>query len=152
MLTFGPPCGSQDRMGSMAGVPSQIVAVTAVVVRGETILAMRRAPDAEAGAGLWETVSGRVEPGEEPLDAVAREIGEETGLEVLIDPRPVDAYAAQRAGSPMTVIVFRADWVSGEVRRSAEHDDHVWLTPEQFAQRTTLHRLAHAVHRAAACQ
>ncbi len=121
--------------------------VVAVVVRGERVLAMRRADTKEAGAGLWETLSGRLEPGEQPLDGVAREIREECGLEVRIEPRPADAYVADRAGIPMMVIVYRADWVSGEVRRSEEHDDHAWLTAAELRARTPLSRLADAVDR-----
>ena len=50
----------------------------------------RRFAAKDAGAGLWETVSGRVEADEAPLDAIAREVREETGLVVAIDPRPGD--------------------------------------------------------------
>lgn len=127
---------------------SFVVAVAAVVTQGERVLAMRRAAHEDAGAGLWETMSGRVEIDEEPLDAIAREIDEECGLEVEIDPRPVDAYAARRNEAPMIVIVYRARVVRGEVCRSDEHDAHDWLTPEEFRARTTLARLADAVDRA----
>lgn len=130
----------------------QVVAVAAVVFRDGKVLAMRRAATKDAGAGLWETLSGRVESGEDPLHACMREIAEEAGIEVLIEPRPVDAYAARRGEAPMTVIVYRADWVSGEVRRSEEHDEHAWWAPEEFAQHSTLHRLAQAVHRAATAE
>lgn len=124
-----------------------VVAVAAVIFRAGRVLAMRRSPE-KAGAGLWETLSGRVEVGEEPIDAVAREIAEESGLEVRIDPRPVDVYAARRGEAPMVVIVYRAEWIAGEVKRSAEHDDHAWWTPEELERETTLARLAEAVWRA----
>ncbi len=48
----------------------------------------------------------------------------------------------------MTVIVYRADWRAGEVVRSSEHDDHRWVTPEEFRALTSLTRLADAVDRA----
>ena len=41
-----------------------IVAVAAVITRGPEILSLRRAATNEAGAGLWETLSGRIEQGE----------------------------------------------------------------------------------------
>lgn len=113
------------------------------------MLAMRRAPEKDAGAGLWETISGRVAAGEEPLAAIAREVREECGLEVRIDPRPVDVYAARRGDAPMIVVWYRGDWVSGEVARSDEHDDHAWLTLDELGARTTLTRLVEAVRRAA---
>lgn len=126
---------------------SFVAAVAAVIVKGPHTLAMRRAAHKDAGAGLWETVSGRVEPDEDPRDAIAREIAEETGLEVSIDSRPLDAYTARRAERPMMVVVYRARWVAGEVQRSDEHDAHEWLTAAQFRARSTLTRLADAVER-----
>ena len=78
-----------------------VLAVAAVIVRDDRVLAMRRSSAKDAGAGLWETVSGRVEADEAPLDAIAREVREETGLVVAIDPRPIDAYTARRGDAPM---------------------------------------------------
>ena len=132
-----------------AAVSGFVVAVAAVVFKGERVLAMRRAATKDAGAGLWETLSGRLEPDEQPLAALAREIEEESGLEVTIDPRPVDAYVARRGDLPMLLVVYRAEWVRGEVRRSDEHDAHGWWTPAEFRARSSLTRLADAIDRAA---
>ncbi len=128
---------------------SQIVAVVGIVFDGERVLAMRRAATNEAGAGLWETLSGRVTRGEEPLKAIRREIREECGLEVTLDERPVATYATVRAGSPMIVIAFRARRLGGDVVRSDEHDDHGWWTPAEFRSRSTLTTLADVVDQAA---
>lgn len=128
-----------------------VVAVAAVIVRADgRVLAMRRSAHKDAGAGLWETVSGRVEPGEVLEDAMLREVREETGLEVRLLARPVDAYVATRGDRPMCVVVYRADYVSGEVARSDEHDAHAWWTPAELRAATTLTRLADAVDRAVA--
>lgn len=125
-----------------------IAAVAAVVVRGDRLLAMRRAPHKDAGAGLWETLSGRLDAGEQPDAAIAREIMEESGLETRLDPRPIDAYVAMRGAASMMLVVYRAEWIAGEVRRSAEHDADAWLTLDEFAARTTLDRLVVAARRA----
>jgi 8-oxo-dGTP diphosphatase len=129
-------------------VSTFVVAVAVVIVRGERVLAMRRSPHKDAGAGIWETLSGRLEIDEQPLDAIAREIEEECGLTVEIDRRPIDAYTARRDKTPMFVIFFRANYVAGEVRRSDEHDAHEWLTPDEFRARTPFVLLADAVDRA----
>ncbi|MCZ7687602.1 MAG: hypothetical protein M5U28_56240 [Sandaracinaceae bacterium] len=62
----------------------------------------------------------------------------------------MDAYVARRNETPMLVLVYRAEWVSGEVRRSDEHDAHAWWTPAELRRETSLVRLADAVDRAAA--
>ena len=125
-----------------------VVAVAVVVFRENKVLAMRRSQQKDAGPGLWETISGRVERGEEPFQAAHREVLEETGLEVCLDPRPITAYTATRLAQPMVVIVYRAKSSISIVRRSEEHDAHEWLTPECFSERTKITQLAEAVHRA----
>jgi 8-oxo-dGTP pyrophosphatase MutT (NUDIX family) len=126
-----------------------VVAVAALIFGGGKVLAMRRSPHKDAGAGLWETLSGRVHPGEEPLEAARREILEECGLSVALDPRPVASYSAKRNGEDMIVILYRADYLGGEVVMSAEHDAYAWLSPQAFAERSTLFKLAQVVSMAA---
>ena len=48
--------------------------------RGRVLLARR--PPGKAMAGLWEFPGGKVEPGETPRDALARELCEELGLRI----------------------------------------------------------------------
>ena len=131
---------------------SFVVAVAAVIVRvdhgEERVLAMRRALTKDAAPGLWETCSGRVGVDEQPRDAIAREVMEETSLEVAISDRPVDAYVMRRRARPMAVIVYRADWVSGEVVRSDEHDAHAWWTLAEIEASAMPPRLIDAVRRA----
>jgi 8-oxo-dGTP pyrophosphatase MutT (NUDIX family) len=130
-----------------------VVAVVAVIVRADgRVLAMRRTASKEAAPGAWETVSGRVQADEPLDDAMRREIREETALDVRLRSRPIDAYVARRGTRPMCVIVFRADYVAGEVVRSSEHDAHEWWTPAELRAATPFARLADAVDRAIAAQ
>jgi 8-oxo-dGTP diphosphatase len=125
-----------------------VVAVAAIIIREGKVLAMRRAATKDAGAGLWETLSGRVPLGEEPLDAVKREVLEESSLTVTVEPQPFTAYQSTRKDLPMLVIVYRAHYVSGEVVLSEEHDDYAWLSPAEFAERSTLTKLVETVYKA----
>lgn len=121
-----------------------VVAVAAVLFDGESMLCMRRSSQRDASPGIWETLSGRVRPDEDPLAAVHREIGEECGLEVELDPRPVTAYPSRRNGEPMVVIVYRGRLVAGQVTLSHEHDAFDWLTPGELAGRSPLAPLVRA--------
>lgn len=59
--------------------PSRLEIALAVPLRGREVLLR---PRAERGplAGAWEFPGGKIEPGEEPLQAAIRELREETGL------------------------------------------------------------------------
>jgi 8-oxo-dGTP diphosphatase len=123
--------------------------VVGVVVRGGRALALRRAAHRDVGAGIWETVSGRLERGEQPLDALAREIAEETGLEqVSIDPVPIDAYVAMRGEKPMLVVAYRAVATGGEPRLSSEHDALRWADVTELRALGMPSRLVETVERA----
>lgn len=122
-----------------------VVAVAVVVRRGDRVLAMRRSPRKDAGAGAWEALSGRVKPGEQPLAAARREAREECGLEVTIDPRPIAAYQAKRNREDMVVVVYRGDSGAGDVVLSDEHDTFAWMTEEEFSAACRFPALVEAV-------
>jgi 8-oxo-dGTP diphosphatase len=61
-----------------------LLVVAAVVVRdGRVLLALR--PDGVHLAGHWEFPGGKVEPGESPPAALAREIEEELGVAATVE-------------------------------------------------------------------
>lgn len=63
--------------------PPPVRVVGAVIMDGERVLAARRAPGRSA-AGRWEFPGGKIEPGESPQQALARELGEELDVEVEV--------------------------------------------------------------------
>lgn len=63
------------------------VGVAAVVVRDASLLMVKRGGvDSSHGQGTWSAPGGWVDDGENPTDAVAREVMEETGLAVVSAP------------------------------------------------------------------
>jgi 8-oxo-dGTP diphosphatase len=69
-----------------------IVAAGVLVERGRVLLTQRKKGSHLAGA--WEFPGGKVEPGEDPRDALERELREETGIEVIVgDPIEVTFHA-----------------------------------------------------------
>lgn len=60
--------------------PLWLAGVTAVVVRGDEVLLVKR-----ADTGAWTPVTGIVDPGEDPSDAAVRETLEEADLQVVAE-------------------------------------------------------------------
>jgi 8-oxo-dGTP diphosphatase len=59
-----------------------IVAAGIVIENGRVLLTQRKS-GAHLG-GLWEFPGGKVEPGEDPKEALRRELAEELGIEVVV--------------------------------------------------------------------
>ena len=79
----------------------------AVVLRHGHALVGRRAADALDAAGLDEFPGGKVEPGESPADAAARECLEEAGIAVSIDAL-LDRAASSASSGPLDILFFAA--------------------------------------------
>jgi 8-oxo-dGTP diphosphatase len=62
-------------------VPDELSIAAAIVRRGDEILMVHQAGPGEEPA--WSIPGGRVEPGEFVVDALVREVREETGIEVV---------------------------------------------------------------------
>lgn len=125
-----------------------VAAVAVLVIDDGHVLSLRRAVTKDASPGVWEALSGRIEPGEEPLDAARREVLEESGLHVDVEPRPWAAYAANRIGEPMVVVVYRATPTDRNVVLSEEHDAFAWCDADDFAARCSIPRLVDVVRSA----
>ena len=104
------------------------VAVTAIIVREDTVLLLKRSPDKEHLPGYWDPCSGRMESGETPEQAVIREAFEETGLNV--EPlRVLDTfhffYGLKR--EEFVGMTFLCRPGAGEVVLSTEHTEARWV-------------------------
>jgi len=110
------------------------VAAKAVIVKDGKVLILREAlaHDSNTQAGHYQLPGGRVEPGEVFSDALAREIFEETGLEIEQEyPILVDEWRPVIKNVPHQIIgifvVCRAK--SPRIRLSDEHDGFEWIKP-----------------------
>jgi 8-oxo-dGTP diphosphatase len=101
--------------------------VGAAIVRDGRVLAARRTAPAEA-AGRWEFPGGKVEPGEPPEVALAREIAEELGCGVTVgDWLP----GAVPIGDRHELVVAVCTLTGGEPA-PVEHDETRWLAGDEL--------------------
>jgi ADP-ribose pyrophosphatase YjhB (NUDIX family) len=122
------------------------VAVSAAIVRERRFLLVRRARPPY----LYTLPGGVAETGETLIEAVKREIAEETGL--AIEPAGLAGYrevinrdAQQRVMRHFVVLAFAARWQGGEPALSDELSEARWITPEELTAFQTTEGLAEIV-------
>lgn len=96
--------------------------VGAIVVRGGRVLLSRRA--GEPRAGEWDLPGGFLGFGEEPKDALARELAEETGAR-LVRARLV-GLAVGEYGEERTLNLLYACEIDGEPKAGSDSSELRW--------------------------
>jgi 8-oxo-dGTP diphosphatase len=81
--------------------------------------------------GLWEFPGGKVDPGESPGVALARELKEELGIEVKVG-NPLDPVEWNYDRGAIRLMPFFCTIESG-CPRAIEHEQIRWCGPDEFA-------------------
>ncbi|MFK0289890.1 NUDIX hydrolase [Streptomyces sp. NPDC090442] len=114
------------------GIAKTVVGAVVAAPDGRVLLLHRPADDYLGG--LWELPSGGVNDGETLIEALRREVSEETGLAI----ETVGDYLGHfdyRSGSGRATrqFNFTATVTDGTVKLT-EHDDHVWADQDGRAK------------------
>ena len=103
------PAGSPRPVG-----PALRFVVAALIVRGGEVLICQRRPD-QPMALQWEFPGGKIEPGEGPEEALARELNEELGIHAEIGNRVTRIRHNYRHGGAVDLQFFAVHAFTGEL-------------------------------------
>ena len=124
------------------------LAVSAAIVRAGQVLVVRRAR--APADGLFSLPGGVVEIGETLMQAVAREVREETNL--TIEPVGLAGFREaitrdrdDRVERHFVILPFAARWLAGEPLLNEELSEARWLHPAELAGLPTTPGLAEIV-------
>ena len=110
------------------GMSNIIRVVAAVFCRDNKVLACRKAPGTSL-AGYWEFPGGKIESGETPEQALAREITEELSITAHVGKKiTTTTYAYSFATIELTT--YYCDITQGTPQLS-DHDETRWVTADQ---------------------
>jgi len=103
-----------------------------ILERDGRILACRRRAD-QSHPLKWEFPGGKADPGEDPRDALARELDEELGIQVC-RAREITRYEYQYPGRPPILLVFYRVWSWGGSVQNCIFEEIRWATPAELAE------------------
>ena len=110
--------------------------VAALLVRDGHVLLCHRAAGRRWYPDVWDLPGGHVERGEEPVEALARELKEEVGM--IEEP---GSEVARVVGPGLVLRIWQVDgWVGDPVNASpVEHDDLGWFDASEASKLPLAH-------------
>ena len=109
-----------------------LLAEKAVVLNDKNELLLLKRSEKSGKGGRWDLCGGAPEEREGPIEAIAREIKEESGLDVTeIQPIMVTSFNEEDF---VVMIGYQARAVNTNVVLSWEHDEFIWKSIDEALQ------------------
>ena len=106
-----------------------VIVAAAVVIRDGRVLLTRRL-EGQHLAGMWEFPGGKLEDGESPEEALARECREECGIDLEV-AEILDVTHHRYPEKDVLLLFYRCELRAGEVRH-LQVADHAWVAPDDL--------------------
>ena len=118
----------------MQNFPTWMPVVALALSDGQGRWLMHRRPVGKQHAGLWEFPGGKVENGENPAQALVREIEEELGYGLEPDALRPAGFAQERLSEgrrQIVILLYTSLWDSSPLS-AQEGGDIAWFRPEEI--------------------
>lgn len=94
-------------------------------------LILRRSQRSKGNPGKWDLPGGKINDGEGYVEAVDREVKEETGLNVVLKTAMGTAHR-ETATKRIVYLILEGEIDSGKIKLSEEHDAFAWAGPNEL--------------------
>lgn len=110
------------------------IAAKAIIFQRDRVLVLRKSETERLAKNHhgWDFPGGGLEPDEPIMEALAREVWEETGLRVKVIS-PVYIYDEVQEEKHLVILKFVCHHPEGELRLSSEHESAHWLRLEEIS-------------------
>jgi 8-oxo-dGTP diphosphatase len=98
---------------------------------GKYLVVLRSAAKYPEAGMQWEVVGGRINIGSSLLENLQREVTEETGLQIIGEPKLITAQDILKTDKHIVRLTYTG-FGDGEVKLSDEHTDFKWLGLEEI--------------------
>ncbi len=108
----------------------EMTVVAAVICDSAGRVLISQRPEGRHMGGLWEFPGGKVEPGEAPAEALARELREELGLGIAVGA-PITFAVHEEVGLRILLLFYGARIIDG-VATANENQPVRWVAPSEL--------------------
>jgi len=114
------------------------IVVKAVIFKGEKVLILKRSDYQKDNAFEYDLPGGRLEPHEDPKEAIIRETLEETNVNIKLKNCYDCFYFFSKSENVDKVsLMFVSDYISGELKTSFEHESAEWYDINDLPEEIT---------------